>query len=736
MNLSRPLLAPSRLLFRIGLKSRRLLPRQKCRTFGPSNSKGRPRIERIYVINLDRQPERWAEMERELRHVVDASGAELANLTVRYSAVDAKNFAQLPPKDEEIDPFYTLEDQLFVEPQPRALPGRLELDRPIRMTRPEIAVARSHIGVWRRIAAGEHEYTLVLEDDVWFQYGFARHLEQTWGEIEVDDEGTTRLDILYLSYKEVKQGAQKTFLSRNVFRPVRGLWYLSRYVLSRKGAGKLLRLLPCRGPVDLWINHQFGALDVRATRQSIIAQRRDGDSTNSYSILPALNKIGVIDSEGASLFHIRPTERPVFAFGSADSGLSSLAMALSMLGYKCCSDLKELPESEFDKLLLGSADRVFDAYVNIGSLTGKIRELRQLYPRAKFIATTSEDGAVNDISLDGIGNIDGSDAVLHSDEANKWRVLCEHLKCAPPVCSFPKIADLGQRRVLGLKPESSQVAARKTPKRDRLPWVVEPRRGWGGIHSVHANRAQPAIGPHVAINDCLEALDTRRWLLRDDTFASNLALFRPSNVEFRAGGGAALSVRKESLGVRNYSAASISSCDRYLFGRFEAVIQATNVPGVVTGFFLHRDSPRQEIDVEIVGKRLDRLLVNVFYNPGDEGARFDYGYRDAPSHVELGFDASKSAHRFAIEWDIGEIRWLVDDQLVHRRFNWDPTPIPRLPMTLHVNAWPSRSKELAGRVNTRLLPATTVVKSIAIDATLLQARSLHGRASHSCDAAG
>jgi hypothetical protein len=202
-------------------------------------------------------------------------------------------------------------------------------------------------------------------------------------------------------------------------------------------------------------------------------------------------------------------------------------MALSMLGYRCFSDLNELPGCEFEKLFSGSADRVFDAYVNIGSLTGKMRELRQLYPRAKFITTTGEDGAVNGISLDGIGDIDGSDAVLRSDETNKWRVLCEHLKCAPPVCSFPKIADLGQRRVLGSKPESSQAAARKTPKRDRSPWVVESRRIWEGIHSVPAIRAQPAIGIHVAINDCLEALDPRRWLLRDDTFASNLALFRP-----------------------------------------------------------------------------------------------------------------------------------------------------------------------------------------------------------------
>ena len=190
-------------------------------------------------------------------------------------------------------------------------------------------------------------------------------------------------------------------------------------------------------------------------------------------------------------------------------------------------------------------------------------------------------------------------------------------------------------------------------------------------------------------------------------------MFRPSNIEFRSGLGAALSVRRESLGVREYSAASLTSRDRYLFGRFEAVIKASNVPGVVTGFFLHRDSPRQEIDIEIAGNRTDRLLVNVFYNPGCEGAKFDYGYRGAASYIDLGFDASESDHLFAIEWGPCEIRWFVDNRLVHRRVDWDPTPIPHLPMALHVNAWPSRSKELAGRLASQRLPTTTYVRSIA-----------------------
>jgi GR25 family glycosyltransferase involved in LPS biosynthesis len=721
MNLASPWRSPSKFLFRIAMKCRRLLPKKRSQAFGPFNTKERLRIERIYVINLNRQPDRWAEMEQELRHVLDWSGVELWNLTERYAAVDAKNFTQEPLKDADIDPIYTLGEQLFVEPQPLTLPSRLELNSPIQMSRPEVAVARSHIDIWRQVVASKHEYVLILEDDVWFQSDFASHLDQAWGEINPDGDRISNLDILYVSYVEVKNGAPKTFLSDNVFRPVRGLWHLSGYVLSREGAKKLLRLLPCRGPVDLWINHHFDALDVRATRRSIISQRRDASSTNSYSILPALTKIGAITSEGASLFHVRPTEGPVFAFGSEGSGLTSLAMALSMLGYRCCSDLQALPGHEVEQLLAGRGDRVFDAYVNIRSLEGKVRELRERYPQAKFIITTGETRIEDDSALNIEGDFKGADiAALHSEASNKWQVVCEHLSCAPPACSFPELTDLGQRQILDGSIEACPVPGCKTPKRDKSPWVVEPRQWWQGIRSVPTEGGSSSAATPARVTDCLEFLDTRRWLLRSDTFTDNMALFRPSNVEFRSGIGAALSIRRESLGVREYSAASLTSRDRYLFGRFEAIIQASNVPGVVTGFFLHRDSPRQEIDIEITGNRPDRLLLNVFYNPGDAGAKFDYGYRGAASYIDLGFDASESSHRFAIEWGPCEIRWLVDDHLVHSRVEWDPTPIPHLPMALHVNTWPSRSKELAGQLTSRRLPATTLIRSIALEAQLVE----------------
>lgn len=151
-----------------------------CCAFGPAYAN--ERIARIYVINLDRQPDRWDEIRRELDQVLDCSGKALTERAVRVPAADARSFARLPEADDDVGPIYTLGDQLFVEPQLRVLSDRFELDRPIRISWPEVAVARSHVGVWRRIAAGDDAYALVLEDDVWFHWGFDRYVDRAWRE--------------------------------------------------------------------------------------------------------------------------------------------------------------------------------------------------------------------------------------------------------------------------------------------------------------------------------------------------------------------------------------------------------------------------------------------------------------------------------------------------------------------------------------------------------------------------
>lgn len=102
------------------------------------------------------------------------------------------------------------------------------------------------------------------------------------------------------------------------------------------------------------------------------------------------------------------------------------------------------------------------------------------------------------------------------------------------------------------------------------------------------------------------------------------------------------------------------------------------------------------------------------YNPGTEGARMDYGYRGTPVLIDLGFDATADFHTYAIEWSPNEIRWYVDGKLIHKRSNWSPTPIPHLPMKFHLNLWPSVSRELAGKIDHKKLPAKLLLKSATV----------------------
>lgn len=712
MNLMKPFHTASRILHYLALNLRQRLPRRQSSTFGWDRPE-RSGISQIYVINLDRQPKRWAEIQRELACVLDADGIDLGTRTTRYSAVDAQSFSQDSLDGEDVDPFYTLGDQLYVEPQPQALPDEFDLTRPIRMSTAEVAIARSHIGVWRAIAQSSANYALVVEDDVWLERGFAQAIDQAWDEMTKADEGNPKFDLLYLSYAEARHGAPKELISANLFRPERGLWYLSGYVLSKSGAQKLLNLLPCRGPIDLWINQKFQEIDVRALRRPIIHQRADLVSTNSYSILPALTRIGVLDYGSTALFHQRPTCSPVFVFGRPGTSLSSVAMALSMLGYRCCSDLDRLPETQLKALLAGKRG-TFDAYVNVGSLEPQLDQLLLRFPQAKFIVT--EDGGIDDPANDRLLNtLLGADVIrLKGDEAFDWRALCEHLRTPPPVAPYPRVAEIGQRKYVGTAEAATPNIRTKQLRCDRSPWIADQSAIWRGIRTISLERR--VRGSRIVFDDDLSEVRPSRWLLRNDTFPGNLGLFRPSNVSACAEGGLSLAVHEESLGVRSFGAASISSCESFLYGRFEADLQATNIPGVITGFFLYRASPRQEIDIEIAGNCPTQLLVNVFYNPGSEGAKFDYGYRGTPVAIPLGFDASKAPHRFAIEWDPCEIRWLVDGRLVHRRGVWNPTPIPHLPMVLHVNTWPARSRELAGRLAVNELPASTNLRGISIDA--------------------
>jgi GR25 family glycosyltransferase involved in LPS biosynthesis len=504
-------------------------------------------IGRIYVINLDRQDVRWRLMRRELASMGDVGGMRLTNIARRFSAIDARYCIDDP--DDEVRHDYSLADQLFVDPHPLpdARPDARTLG--IEMSRQEAAVARSHIAVWKLIASGSPLYSLILEDDVYFRRRFARVFNRAWAEL-AHAQRKPGFDLLYLAYAEARTGAEMAPVSRELLRPARGLWQLSGYVLSKRGAGRLLNRLPVRGPVDLWINHQFASLDVLAMRRPVIQQRLNCPSSNSYSILPILSKVGVLTREKPATVSAKPLSAPVFAFGKDGTGLTALATALSMLCYRCCSDVATLPSREHQALFRHQRTRMFDAYVNVGSLKAReLIELASVYPLARFVVTTSHEGLItaavgdwyhavatgnDEIAATLAGLLANSSRVLllpvqHHD---KWQLLCGFLGCEYPSYQYPDFTDQGQRALAG---ESDEARFAQLPKATRLKWDSSPwiadEGGWSGM-ALEASAFETHLMPNICgISERFESLKVGTWTLRYDTFPSNLALFSPANFE-------------------------------------------------------------------------------------------------------------------------------------------------------------------------------------------------------------
>jgi GR25 family glycosyltransferase involved in LPS biosynthesis len=649
-------------------------------------------ISRIYVINLDRKPRRWKFVRRELGRFRSREGYPLATLARRFSAVDARYLAGVPQQNI-LNPTFTLAEQLTVHPDPLLIIDDSARARIIAMTKPEIAIALSHIEVWRLIAAGEAEFAMVLEDDVMMRPGFARKLNNEWPALLAKKAG-----LIYLSFRDVSGVTRAD--QKSIHRQKQpGLWEASGYVLSRGAAQKLLNSLPVNGPVDLWMNFRFGELRTFTTSTQLIEQRLAEPSTNSYSVLPVLSQVGSVTREKALILKGKRIRRPVIAIGSEDSGLTSLAVALSTLNYSVISDLANLPDEELAHLKKRKRGAAFDAFVDIGAFDESLLT-RVMANKNALLIITDRRNAPAGIPQNRILR-------FPKEIADKWEKLSRFLKVDYPSFPYPADPDVGQRQLKAAANVDTN-AAHVDLKWDHSPWIMPTSRLRGGLSLTSFQTSSVEVVKWHKGDRLLEDV----WLLREDTFPSNMAIFRPSNI--KADKTIRLVLKSQRSLVRDFSAGAIATRVPLLYGSFGASLLPARGSGVITGLFLHRNGPRQEIDIEFRGKDTTKMLVNVFYNPGAIGTKLEYGYRGTPTEIQLGFDAADKFHYYEIEWRPEAITWKVDGVDVYQRRQWGPTPIPNRPLEFNINIWTSRSVEFAGHLESKTLPATTSIRDISI----------------------
>lgn len=656
------------------------------------------------VINLDRQPSRLRRTMRELKRFKTLSGAPLTSITKRLPAIDARDGREVA-STADIDPTYFLGDQLYVQPDER-LEHFFSSDEPVNMTRQEVAVARSHIEAWKEVASGVEDYVLILEDDIWFRPGARSAIDRGWDAAKNRFLGNEELDLLYISYLDAGGTADRRDICRDLFRPKRGLWFLSGYVLSQRAARKLLLAMPVKGPVDMWMNRRFDEIHTLALSSPAILQRRDSGSDNSYSVMPYLARAGVVDANA-----IAPPPRvaagPLLLWCSEATKESS-AMALSMLGLRV--RVFDFGDAIIDADASSNILTDFDALVNPQLEPGLLTKLA----RDTEFKLLTEEGALS--ILDPVSAAQANIVIFPEGKtySARWEVLCDLLGLVQPAAPYPSgtpsdwrlfrddrdytsISKLNEGQVVQLS--------------DNSAWARPQAVGWPKVLNFEPNMR---IDSDVLL-DLPLGHDTIEFCPVEETFPGNLAAFN-CNCVTRKDNATALILRK-SAGVKHlrpYNSGALASSDSHFHGYFEADIKAANGAGLVTGFFLHRADPRQEIDFEITGDDPTSVLLNVYFNPGDAGTSGAYGYRGSPCRIPLGFDASTGFHRYSIEWRPDTITWAVDGRIIHRRGSWDPTPVPHLPMKLHFNLWAPRSRELSGYLQLGDIPAQSKIKNIRI----------------------
>ena len=679
-----------------------LLPGGRIRAFGKVPNS----ISAILVINLDRQPQRWRRVLRELARFRTVDGLRLTTIVRRLVAVDARD-GKAVAATADVDVAYRMRDQLFVQPQ-QELADCFEPDEIIRMTRQEIAVARSHVEAWKAIAAGNEDYVLVVEDDIWLRPGAAKLIDRGWQEAldRCLDQSGPRL--LYFSYMDAGNTAERKDPSDALFRPIRGLWFLSAYVLSRDGAMDLLRAMPIVGPVDLWMNFRLDELGAFALSSPAIFQREDGGSDNSYSILPYLARCGVVNA-GSGRTRSEKESMGIVLASTNDNEHEHLSMALSMLGLRVRAyDGNEKP---IDARTLATLAETYEALVN-APLTPDAAAAVSARSDAYFLLTEEECLHGGPLQQ-GVLPKARVAVVQGGSERNSWRAICSLLSLPLPDEPFPT----GTPRSWRLFRDDREEIGGRLPSFttasvpfDDSPWVLPSHSGWQP-KNINKQESLPPSG-ELLVSASMTA-SSACFVPLNETFPGNRAMFSRDALIYE-GDGTHLIASKTPNTLRRYRSGAFASAHSFSHVRCEAEIRAAKGAGLITGFFLHRDRPRQEIDIELLGDKPGYMLANVYFNPGDDGAAFGFGYRGTPFYIDLGFDTTTEFHLYTIDWHPDRIRWIVDGKLVHERVSWDPTPIPYLPMRLYANLWIPESRALAGRLNEEVLPATAIFRNIAV----------------------
>ena len=166
--------------------------------------------------------------------------------------------------------------------------------------------------------------------------------------------------------------------------------------------------------------------------------------------------------------------------------------------------------------------------------------------------------------------------------------------------------------------------------------------------------------------DDFNSLDVHRWYKSSRPFGWGVV--DPANV----------GVANGLLGIRlpggTLNGGEVRSLSLTRYGSYRASMKVANAPSSLTAFFLYKKPDfAQELDIEIFNDSSRRVWFSTYSG----------GRQTNTIERLLPFDATQGFHEYAIEYDPGLVRFLVDGVEL-QRFT---SGVTNSSMYLYVNAW-------------------------------------------------
>jgi licheninase len=166
--------------------------------------------------------------------------------------------------------------------------------------------------------------------------------------------------------------------------------------------------------------------------------------------------------------------------------------------------------------------------------------------------------------------------------------------------------------------------------------------------------------------DEFTTLDARQWAKSQRPFGHGS--IDPANVDVSGGN------LRVKLPANKLDGGEIRSTSLYRYGSFRARIKVADAPSSLTAFFLYKKPDyAQELDIEIYNDSSRRVMFTTYAG----------GAQTNTVTTLLPFDATADFHEYAIEYDPGSVRFVVDGVQMQ---SWS-SGVPRSSMYLYTNAW-------------------------------------------------